>query len=103
MAEVRMPKMGDGMEEGTINSWLKKEGDQVTSGEPIAEVETDKANVEIQAYETGVLSKIVVQVGQTVPVGEVIALIGGAGASTGSNGAAAAKQPSGNSGRGQSA
>ncbi len=86
MAEVRMPKMGDGMEEGTINSWLKQEGDQVTSGEAIAEVETDKANVEIPAYESGVLTKIITQVGQTVPVGEVIAHIGAVGASVG-NGA----------------
>ena len=78
MAEIIMPKMGDGMEEGTINSWLKKEGDHVNSGEAIAEVETDKANVEIAAYETGVLSKIIVQVGQTVPVGAVIGVIGGA-------------------------
>ena len=85
MAEVRMPKMGDGMEEGTINAWLKQEGQQVTSGELIAEVETDKANVEIPAYETGVLTKIVVQVGQTVPVGEVIAFIGSA-TSSGGNG-----------------
>jgi pyruvate dehydrogenase E2 component (dihydrolipoamide acetyltransferase) len=69
--------MGDGMEEGTINAWLKQEGQQVTAGEPIAEVETDKANVEISAYENGVLTKIVVAVGQTVPVGEVIAIIGG--------------------------
>ena len=85
MAEVRMPKMGDGMEEGTINAWLKQEGQQVTSGEPLAEVETDKANVEISAYETGVLTKIVVPVGKTVPVGEVIAIIGGA-TGAGSNG-----------------
>ncbi len=76
MAEVRMPKMGDGMEEGTINRWLKQEGDQITSGEPIAEVETDKANVEIIAYETGPLTKILIAVGQTVPVEEVIAIIG---------------------------
>ena len=89
MAEVRMPKMGDGMEEGTINIWLKREGDQVTAGEPLAEIETDKANVEISAYETGILSKIVVQVGETVPVGDVIALIGGdAALKTGGNGAA---------------
>ena len=89
MAEVRMPKMGDGMEEGTINIWLKREGDQVTAGEPLAEIETDKANVEISAYETGVLSKIVVQVGETVPVGDVIALIGGdAALKSGGNGAA---------------
>ena len=78
MAEVRMPKMGDGMEEGTINVWLKQEGEQITAGEPLAEVETDKANVEISAYENGILTKIVVQVGVTVPVGEVIAIIGNA-------------------------
>ncbi len=90
MAEVRMPKMGDGMEEGTINSWLKKEGEHVNSGEPIAEVETDKANVEIAAYESGVLTKIIVQVGQTVPIGEIIAVIGDATAPTAAaNGSAA--------------
>ena len=87
MAEVRMPKMGDGMEEGTINLWLKQEGDHVVAGEPLAEIETDKANVEISAYETGVLSKIVVKVGETVPVGEVIALIGDSAVKSGGNGA----------------
>ncbi len=95
MAEIRMPKMGDGMEEGTINVWLKVEGDTVTSGEPIAEVETDKANVEIAAYETGILTKIIVQVGQTVPVGDVIAIIGDSTAkaptSTGTKATAEAK------------
>lgn len=80
MAEVLMPKMGDGMEEGTINVWLKKEGEFVNSGEPLAEVETDKANVEISAYESGTLSRIFVQVGQTVPIGTPIALIGEAAA-----------------------
>jgi pyruvate dehydrogenase E2 component (dihydrolipoamide acetyltransferase) len=90
MAEVRMPKMGDGMEEGTINSWLKKEGDQIASGESIAEVATDKANVEISAYESGVLTQIIVREGQTVPVGEVIAVIGGAAPSAGSSNGAAA-------------
>lgn len=80
MADIRMPKMGDGMEEGTITAWLKKEGDMVTSGEAIAEVETDKANVEIAAYETGVLTKILVQVGETVPVNAPIAIIGGGSA-----------------------
>ena len=92
MAEVRMPKMGDGMEEGTINSWLKKEGEHVNSGEPLAEVETDKANVEISAYESGVLTKIIVQVGQTVPIGEIIAVIGDAAAPTAAaNGSASSK------------
>ncbi len=86
MAEIRMPKMGDGMEEGTINVWHKKVGDTVTSGEVIAEVETDKANVEISTYETGTLSRIVVEVGQTVPVGEVIAVVGEEAVSGSSNG-----------------
>ena len=76
MAEIRMPKMGDGMEEGTINVWHKKVGDQIKSGEVIAEIETDKANVEITSYETGVLSTIVVAEGGTVPVGDVIAIVG---------------------------
>ncbi len=95
MAEIRMPKMGDGMEEGTINVWLKKEGDSVTAGDPIAEVETDKANVEISAYESGTLTKIVVAEGQTVPVGAVIALVnepGGTGKPAAGNGSAPAKQ-----------
>jgi pyruvate dehydrogenase E2 component (dihydrolipoamide acetyltransferase) len=83
MAEITMPKMGDGMEEGTINTWLKKEGDHVNAGDAIAEVETDKASVEIAAYETGILSKITVQVGETVPVGAVIGMIGGAAAGAG--------------------
>lgn len=76
MAEVRMPKMGDGMEEGTILRWLKREGDMVAVEEPIAEIETDKANVEIPAEEAGVLARIVAAEGDTVPVGGVIAYIG---------------------------
>jgi len=78
MVEVRMPKMGDGMVEGTILRWLKHEGEQVASNETIAEIETDKANVEMPSEDAGVLSRIVVQEGQTVPVGAVIAYIGGA-------------------------
>lgn len=71
-----MPKMGDGMEEGKINRWLKQVGDMVASGEVIAEIETDKASVEITAYDSGILSKIVVPEGGSVPVGEIIAVIG---------------------------
>ena len=93
MAEIHMPKMGDGMEAGTINAWLKKEGDLVKEGESIADVETDKANVEIAAYETGILTKIIVQVGQTVPVGDVIGVIGEPSQAT--NGKAAAPPASG--------
>ena len=80
MAEIAMPKMGDGMEEGTITAWIKHEGDFVKEGDVIAEVETDKANVEITSYETGSLSKIVVKEGETVPVGTTIAIIGEASA-----------------------
>src|SRR2546421_9877157 len=76
MAEVRMPKMGDGMEEGTILRWMKQEGDPVKADEPIAEIETDKANVEMPAEESGTLTKIMVKEGETVPVGAVIAIIG---------------------------
>lgn len=76
MGEVRMPKMGDGMEEGTILRWLKREGDRVELEEGIAEIETDKANVEIPAEEAGVLARIVAAEGETIPVGGVIAYIG---------------------------
>lgn len=82
MAEVRMPKMGDGMTEGTILRWLKKEGDTVAVEEPIAEIETDKANVEIPAEEAGTLVRIVAAEGETVPVGGVIAYIGEVGPAT---------------------
>jgi pyruvate dehydrogenase E2 component (dihydrolipoamide acetyltransferase) len=92
MAEVRMPKMGDGMEEGTILRWLKREGDNVAVEEPIAEIETDKANVEIPAEEAGVLARIVVQEGETVPVGAVIAYVGSV--ETGSQPSVPGSQPS---------
>ncbi len=93
MAEVLMPKMGDGMEEGTINVWLINEGEMVQSGAPLAEVETDKANVEISAYETGILSRILVKVGETVPVGTPIAHIGEVNAVSTSNKPASPTKP----------
>ncbi len=73
---VVMPQMGFDMQEGTIVRWLKQEGDDVSRGEPIAEIETDKAIVEMEAFATGVLLKTVVGEGQTVPVGQTIAVIG---------------------------
>ena len=84
MSEIRMPKMGDGMEEGTILRWFKKEGDVIAAEEPIAEIETDKANVEIPAEESGVLTRILVPEGQTVPVGAVIAVVASSGQDTSS-------------------
>jgi len=73
-----MPKMGDTMEEGKILQWLKKEGDAVNKGEMLAEVETDKVNIEIEAFSAGVLRKILVPAGSAAPIGAPIALIGSA-------------------------
>ncbi len=75
MAQVIMPKMGDGMSEGTILRWLKKEGDAVEVGDIIAEIETDKASVELPADVAGKMATIVAKEGDTVPVGAVIAEI----------------------------
>ena len=77
MAEIiRMPKMSDTMEEGVIASWLKKVGDQVKSGDILAEVETDKATMELESYDDGTLLHIGVKDGDSVPVDGVIAVIG---------------------------
>lgn len=76
MAIITMPKMGDTMNEGTIVIWKKKEGDTVKEGDVIAEIETEKAAIEIEAFEGGVLTRIIVQAGETVPVGAPIAQIG---------------------------
>nr|BBH95138.1 acetyltransferase component of pyruvate dehydrogenase complex [Thermogemmatispora argillosa] len=84
MPEVTMPRLSDTMQEGTIVRWLKKPGDRVERGEVLAEIETDKATMELQAYESGVLERIVVQEGESAPIGQVIAVIG--------SGAAAAQE-----------
>jgi pyruvate dehydrogenase E2 component (dihydrolipoamide acetyltransferase) len=73
---VVMPRLSDTMEEGSIARWLKKEGEAVESGDIIAEIETDKALMEMEAYASGVLRKIIVGEGITVPLGETIAIIG---------------------------
>jgi pyruvate dehydrogenase E2 component (dihydrolipoamide acetyltransferase) len=74
--ELTMPQMGYDMQEGVIVRWLKAEGDTVRAGEPIAEIETDKAVVEFEAYTDGILQKILVSEGYSVPVGQPIAIIG---------------------------
>lgn len=76
MGEVTMPRLSDTMSEGTVGRWLKQPGDQVNAGEIIAEIETDKATMELEAFETGTLQQIIIPAGQTVPIGEVIAIIG---------------------------
>ena len=76
MKTVEMPKMGDTMEEGKILRWIKHEGDPVKKGESLAEVETDKVNIEIEAFAGGVLRKILVPEGKSASIGAGIALIG---------------------------
>ncbi|HYT36895.1 MAG TPA: dihydrolipoamide acetyltransferase family protein [Ktedonobacteraceae bacterium] len=76
MKTVEMPKMGDTMEEGKILRWIKQEGDPVNKGESLAEVETDKVNIEIESFASGVLRKILVPEGASAPIGAGIALIG---------------------------
>jgi len=75
ITKVIMPKLSDAMETGKVIKWIKKEGDPIKGGDVIAEVETDKANVEIEAFGSGVLRKIVVGEGGQVPVGNLIGVI----------------------------
>ena len=75
VTKVVMPKLSEQMESGKIIKWLKKEGDRVQSGDILAEVETDKADVEMEAFGAGVLRKILVSAGNTVPVGSLIGVI----------------------------
>src|SRR6185436_16524701 len=74
--KVIMPKLSPTMEEGQISRWLKKEGDKVSMGEPLAEIDTDKATMEMQALANGVLRKILINEGQAAPLGQLIAVIG---------------------------
>ena len=73
--EIKLPRLGQGMESGTIVKWLKSEGDAVKKGEPLYELDTDKVTQEVEADATGVLLKIAIQEGE-VPVGETVAVIG---------------------------
>ena len=74
--QILMPALSPTMTEGTIAKWLKKEGDAVESGDVLAEIETDKATMEVEAVDEGTLGKIVVAEGsEGVPVNQVIALI----------------------------
>jgi pyruvate dehydrogenase E2 component (dihydrolipoamide acetyltransferase) len=74
--QVIMPKLSPTMEEGQISRWLKKEGDKVSMGEPLAEIDTDKATMEMQALSSGVLRKILIKEGESAPLGQMIAVIG---------------------------
>ena len=76
VTKVVMPKLSDAMESGKIIKWLKKEGDKIQGGDILAEVETDKADVEMEAFGAGVLRKILVPAGETVAIGALIGVIG---------------------------
>ena len=75
ISKVIMPKLGETMEEGEIIQWLKHEGDRVKEGEPLLEIATDKANMEVEALSSGFLREIVAPAGEIVPVTKTIAYI----------------------------
>jgi pyruvate dehydrogenase E2 component (dihydrolipoamide acetyltransferase) len=83
MSEILMPRLSDTMEEGVVSSWHKKPGDPVEVGDVIVDIETDKAVMEYEAYEAGVLGKILVEEGQTASIGAPIAILTTEGASAG--------------------
>ncbi|MFB6279255.1 MAG: pyruvate dehydrogenase complex dihydrolipoamide acetyltransferase [Salinibacter sp.] len=76
---IEMPKLSDTMEEGVLSAWLVDEGEDVSSGDVLAQVETDKATMDLEAFDDGVLLKQVIDEGDAVPIGELIAVIGEAG------------------------
>jgi pyruvate dehydrogenase E2 component (dihydrolipoamide acetyltransferase) len=92
VSDVLMPRLSDTMEEGVLSLWLKHEGDTVSKGDALAEIETDKATMELEAYENGVLEKVLVAEGTTVPIGGRLAVIGD-GSGTGSTAGAAEAEP----------
>ena len=80
MPEITMPRLSDTMQEGTIARWLKKPGDTVNKGDILGEIETDKATMDLEAFDAGTLQQILVQEGETASIGQPIAIIGtGAG------------------------
>ena len=76
LRDIVLPRLGQTMEEGTIERWHKKEGEKVRKGEVLYELTTDKATLEVESFADGVLKKILVGDGQTVPVNELIAILG---------------------------
>ncbi|MEU3010182.1 dihydrolipoamide acetyltransferase family protein [Nocardia asteroides] len=82
MPDIIMPRLSDTMEDGVVSAWLKNVGDQITRGEIVAEIETDKALMELEAYDDGVLEKILAEPGVRVPIGEPIAVVGDGTASS---------------------
>src|SRR5688572_1814410 len=82
-AEITMPQLSDTMTEGTVVKWLKKEGDKVKSGDIIAEIETDKANMEMESFDSGTLALLAAKEGEKVKVGDRIAVLATGGENPG--------------------
>jgi pyruvate dehydrogenase E2 component (dihydrolipoamide acetyltransferase) len=76
MTDILMPRLSDTMEEGVISRWNVKVGDEVTKGDILGEIETDKATMDFEAYDTGVVSSLLVEEGATVAIGERVAVLG---------------------------
>src|SRR5512132_1346764 len=85
---IKMPKLSDQMTEGKIAEWLKREGDEVKAGDVVAQVETEKATLDVEAFESGVLIGLVVKAGESAPVGQPIAWLGARGEEVPAAGAA---------------
>src|SRR3990170_3161573 len=85
-SDVTMPRLSDSMEEGTVLKWLVEEGGEVKRGEPLVEIETDKANMTYESDTDGTLIEVVAQEGDTLAIGEVIARIGDASEANGDGG-----------------
>ena len=90
--EVKLPRLGQGMEAGTVTKWLKSEGDSVEKGEPLFEVDTDKVTQEVESDFAGVLLKIALPQGEA-PVGQTIAYIGKEGEEVAEAAAPAKEEP----------
>ncbi len=91
--EIVMPRLSDTMEQGTVVRWLKQEGQEVKKGEPLAEIETDKATMPLESYASGVLLRVLLPEGQSAPIGTPIAVIGAAGEARPERAAAPAQAP----------
>src|SRR3954470_21102696 len=87
--DVLMPRLSDSMEEGTVLKWIVQPGGEVKRGEPLVEIETDKANMTYEADSDGVLVEVLAEEGETLPIGQVIARIGEAGEKPSSDGGGA--------------
>ena len=94
VTKVVMPKLSEAMETGKLLRWLKQEGDRISGGDIVAEIETDKADIELEAFGSGILRKVLIAPGATVPVGSLIAIIADPADDLGALGAAAQPGPS---------